>query len=284
LPTLAASATILDDSKPASHASGLQAGRLNGRDAMNPIIEPTASTLAIPEWRRSLRHRFAHLWPRVASTYVRDLCVRLPVDVGNQQSAALTFDDGPTEAGTPRLLECLARYGIRATFFVLGENVRRLPSRAREIVAAGHTIANHFRRHVDAWRTTPREVIREVTEGSRIIEDVVGRSPAWCRPPFGRLTHAIVKWSRVHHQQLVLWDVFPPDSLEESTAQSLGQVLESRLRPRSIVCLHDNAVSIQKTPAMLDRSLPRLITDGWSFVPLPEKDTNLTRNVRDAAA
>lgn len=251
---------------------------------MRAIVEHRVASPVTSAWRRDLRHRFAHLWPRVASAYVRDLCVRLPASVGDQQVAALTFDDGPSDAGTPRLLESLARFHIHATFFVLGENVRRFPARAREIVAAGHTVANHFRRHVDAWRTPPREVIREVAEGTRIIEDVVGRTPAWCRPPFGRLTHAIVKWSRIHGQQLVLWDVFPPDYLEDSTAASLSQVLESRLLRRSIVCLHDNAVSIQKTPAMLDRSLPRLIADGWSFVPLPENATTLKRNVRGAAA
>jgi peptidoglycan/xylan/chitin deacetylase (PgdA/CDA1 family) len=251
---------------------------------MSSIIEPEASSPAIPAWRRGLRHRFAHLWPRVAAAYVRDLCIRLPVEAGDRKVAVLTFDDGPTDAGTPRLLETLARHNLRATFFVLGENVRRFPGRTREIVAAGHTIANHFRRHVDAWRTPPREVIREMSEGTRIIEDVIGVSPVWCRPPFGRLTHAIVKWSRIHDQQLVLWDVFPPDYLEDSTPQSLGHVLESRLRPRSIVCLHDNAVSGQKTPAMLDRSLPRLISDGWSFVPLSEGSAGVTRNARDAAA
>jgi peptidoglycan/xylan/chitin deacetylase (PgdA/CDA1 family) len=206
----------------------------------------------------------------VAGAYVRDLWIRLPADFDNQNVAALTFDDGPTDAGTPRLLEILA--------------IRRFPDRTREIAAAGHTLANHFRRHVDAWRTPPREVIREMTEGTRIIEDVVGRSPAWCRPPFGRLTHAVVKWSRIHRQQLVLWDVFPPDTLEESTPESLSQVLESRLRPRSIVCLHDNAVSIQKTPAMLERKLPRLIARGWTFVPLPESIGILRPNVQDAAA
>jgi peptidoglycan/xylan/chitin deacetylase (PgdA/CDA1 family) len=236
------------------------------------------------EWRRNLRHRFAHVWPRVAAAYVRDLCIRLPAEHGDRKIAALTFDDGPTDRGTPRLLELLARHDVRATFFVLGEHVRAFPGRAREIVAAGHTIDNHFRRHVDAWRTPPREVIREMSEGTRIIEEVVGLTPAWCRPPFGRLTHAIVKWSRIHRQPLVLWDVFPPDYLAGSTTQTLGQVLESRLRPRSIVCLHDNAVSEFKTPAMLDRSLPRLIESGWSFVPLMSKPTNLSSSVRDAAA
>jgi peptidoglycan/xylan/chitin deacetylase (PgdA/CDA1 family) len=236
------------------------------------------------EWRRSFRHRLAHVWPRVAAAYVRDLRIRLPAASGDRKAAALTFDDGPSDSGTPRLLDCLARHHIRATFFVLGENVRRFPGRAREIAAAGHTIANHFRRHVDAWRTPPRAVIREISEGTRIIEDVIGVSPRWCRPPFGRLTHAIVKWSRIHRQQLVLWDVFPPDYLEESTPAGLSRVLETRLRSRSIVCLHDNAVSEPKTPAMLDQSLPRLIAGGWTFLPLPEDSAGVTLNERAAAA
>jgi len=228
---------------------------------MREILEPAA-----PVWRRSLRHRFAHLWPRAASLYVGDLAIRLPVELGEVQVAALTFDEGPTDAGTPRLLECLARHGVRATFFLLGENTRRFPGRAREILSAGHSVANHFRRHIDCWKTPPREVIREVTEGTRILEDVLGITPAWCRPPFGRLTHAVVKWSRVHRQPIALWDVFPPDYLEESTPESLLRVLKSRLRPRSIVCLHDNAVSEEKTPAMLDRALPGRLAEGWRFV------------------
>ncbi|QDT54391.1 Peptidoglycan-N-acetylglucosamine deacetylase [Caulifigura coniformis] len=233
-------------------------------------IWESQSTASQPSgWRRSFRHRFAHLWPRAAAAYVRDLSIRLPESPGHQKIAALTFDDGPTDAGTPLLLECLARHGLKATFFVLGENVRRFPARAREIVAAGHSLGNHFRRHIDCWKTRPREVIREITEGTRIIEETAGVSPAWCRPPFGRLTHAVVKWSRIHQQPIALWDVFPADYLEETTAESLRQVLEGRLRARSIVCLHDNVVSMQKTPAMLGQSLPGLISAGWSFSPLP---------------
>ncbi len=235
---------------------------------MIAIAKHRASTAQSPVWRQHLRHRFAHLWPRVAAVYVPDLVIRLPDQSGFRHVAALTFDDGPTDAGTPRLLELLARHDAKATFFVLGENVLKLPVRAREIAAAGHTLANHFRRHIDCWRTPPREVVREATEGARIIEDVTGVSPRWCRPPYGRLTHAIVKWSRIHNQQIVLWDVFPPDYLESSTSAELSTRLERHLRPRSIVCLHDNATSFQKTPAMLNHSLPRLIHAGWSFMPL----------------
>ena len=224
----------------------------------------------IATWRSNSRQSFAHFWPRVAGKYVRDLWTRLPVGVP-PQTAALTFDDGPTDRGTPRLLEVLAHHNIRATFFLIGENVRRFPERAREIVAAGHTLGNHFRRHIDCWKTPPREVVREVTEGGRILEDVAGVSPEWCRPPFGRLTHAVVKWSRVHRQQIVLWDFFPPDYRDDSTVSSLKKVLATRLRSRSIICLHDNAASFEKTPVMLKQTLPALIHGGWTFQPLEQR-------------
>lgn len=223
----------------------------------------------VARWRSNSRQSFAHFWPRVAAKYVRDLWTRLPVETPDRV-AALTFDDGPTDAGTPRLLEVLARHNIHATFFLIGENALRYPHRTREIAAAGHTLGNHFRRHLDCWKTPPREVIREVTEGGRILEDVAGVSPEWCRPPFGRLTHAVVKWSRVHRQQIVLWDVFPPDYRNDSTIAGLKNVLESRLRQRSIICLHDNAASFDKTPAMLEQTLPGLIQTGWNFVPLKQ--------------
>ncbi len=237
-----------------------------GRDGTARNAASSSRTAPAPGWRRAWSHRLAHFWPRCAAVYVRDLVIRLPQRPGDGRIAALTFDDGPTDAGTPRLLEVLARYGVRATFFLLGENVRRHPHRAREIVAAGHQLGNHFRRHIDCWKTSPRTVIREVSEGSRMIEEATGIRPAWCRPPYGRLTHAVVKWSRIHRQPIVLWDVFPPDALETSRPAELSRVLEQRLRPRSIVCLHDNEASRCHTPLMLEASLPRLLSAGWTFV------------------
>ena len=221
-------------------------------------------------FRQRVRHSFAHLWPRIAAAYVRDLWIRLPATPADgRRIAALTFDDGPTDAGTPQLLERLERHNIRATFFLSGESILRFPHRAREIAAAGHALGNHFRRHVDCWKTPPRSVIREAFEGNRIIEDVTGISPGWCRPPYGRLTHAIVKWSRIHQQPIVLWDAFPPDSLPSTTTEDLARVLLRRLGPRSIVCLHDNPVALGKTARMLEQVLPQLLRRQWSFVTLP---------------
>ncbi|MBX3441484.1 MAG: polysaccharide deacetylase family protein [Planctomyces sp.] len=229
---------------------------------------------AIPQaaaWRRVLRHRLSHVWPRAASWWVPDLWIQLPRHVApaGDRVAALTFDDGPTAAGTGRLLEVLARWNVPATFFLLGENIVRFPKEARAILDAGHAVGNHFRTHLDCWGAPRRAVVREVTEGGRIQEQVLGRIPPWCRPPYGRLTHTIVKWSRVHRQQIVLWDVFPPDSLEQTPPRTVEDMLLTRLRPRSIACLHDNEVSQERTPAALNSALPKLIDAGWRFVTLP---------------
>jgi peptidoglycan/xylan/chitin deacetylase (PgdA/CDA1 family) len=234
-----------------------------------------AYELADTPWVRrkaNLAHRFAHIWPRGAKLWVPDLWIRLPETPqsdAREKFAALTFDDGPTDRGTPKLLDVLAKWNVSATFFLLGENVRALPERARSLVEAGHAVGNHFRRHIDSLKSSKRTIVREVTEGSRILQDVLGVSPAWCRPPFGFLTHTLVKWSRIHQQQVVLWDVFPPDYMPWSTPDSLQRVLVRKLVPRSIVCLHDNLASANSTPAMLRSALPRLLDQGWRFVALP---------------
>jgi peptidoglycan/xylan/chitin deacetylase (PgdA/CDA1 family) len=221
-------------------------------------------------------HRFAHVWPRVAKKFVPDLWNRLQDAgwTGAEKVAALTFDDGPTDDGTPALLDALAKWNVSATFFLIGENVHARPQQARAIQAAGHAIGNHYRRHINSLKAPRRELIREMTEGSRILEDVLGLTPKWLRPPYGALSHFVVKWSRVHRQQLVLWNDFPPDYLPWAGVPALDRVLTSRLQPGSIVCLHDNELSISQTPALMREALPRLLDEGWRFVTLPEPTWN----------
>lgn len=222
----------------------------------------------------ALRRWQGHAWPRAVKPFVPDLWIRLPEAAirDHGRVAALTFDDGPTERGTDELLEVLAQHRVPATFFLLGENVRRWPRMARAITTAGHAIGNHFRTHIDCWRSSRRTVVREVTEGGRILEDVLGIRPPWCRPPFGRLAHTIVKWSRLHRQQLVLWDIFPVDYLAGSSLPAMSAAITRRIVPGSIVCLHDSDASREKTPALLRSVLPRLFDEGWQFVRLPEPE------------
>ncbi|SRR5579871_3663774 len=105
---------------------------------------------------------------------------RLPP--GNR--VALTFDDGPSET-TPYVLDLLAEYNARATFFLVGMNCHRLPDVARRVIAEGHEIGNHTWSHANFYRCAPWQVRAEIERGQQAIEDTLGRRPQWFRPPFG---------------------------------------------------------------------------------------------------
>ena len=98
---------------------------------------------------------------------------------------ALTFDDGPRPQGTPAVLEELARHGVPATFFLVGEQVVRNPSLAAEIVAAGHEVALHGHAHTLLLRRTPRSLERDLDRALGVIEGATGVTPACYRPPYG---------------------------------------------------------------------------------------------------
>lgn len=121
----------------------------------------------------------------------------------------LTIDDGPHPGDTPAMLDALDEFGVKAVFFVIGENVREFPELAREIVARGHELGNHTMTHPQAtmWCAGPGRTRREIEDGQRAIEEVTGLSPRWFRAPVGHrnlFTHPVarelelevVAWSR----------------------------------------------------------------------------------------
>src|ERR1041385_2379281 len=123
--------------------------------------------------------------------------LRGPLGVGDRTSSgegcALTFDDGPHAQGTPAVLEALARSGARATFFLVGEQVRRNPSLSREIVAAGHEIGLHCDRHRELLRLTPAQTRADIERAEQAIGEATGLAPALYRPPYGVLNAAALR-------------------------------------------------------------------------------------------
>ena len=109
---------------------------------------------------------------------------------------ALTFDDGPHAQGTPAVLELLAAAGVCATFFLVGEQVRRNPSLAREIVAGGHGIGVHCERHRNLLRLTPAQTRRDIESAEAVIAETTGLAPALYRPPYGVLNAAALRLAR----------------------------------------------------------------------------------------
>jgi peptidoglycan-N-acetylglucosamine deacetylase len=104
---------------------------------------------------------------------------------GGRRRIALTFDDGPNPAVTPRLLELLERYEAHATFFVIGRYARECPALVGEIASAGHSIGNHTDSHPDLLWMTPSAIRRELAACRDAVIRATGSAPRWMRPPYG---------------------------------------------------------------------------------------------------
>jgi peptidoglycan/xylan/chitin deacetylase (PgdA/CDA1 family) len=150
---------------------------------------------------------------------------------------ALTFDDGP-HRGNPALA-ALARAGVCATFFLVGEQVERWPSLAAEIAAAGHEIAIHGHRHVLLLRRSPRALRADFSRAAEVIGAATGAAPRLYRPPYGVLTAAGLVYARRRGWQPLLWTRWGHDWRARATAGSIASEATADLSGGEVVLLHD---------------------------------------------
>jgi peptidoglycan/xylan/chitin deacetylase (PgdA/CDA1 family) len=159
---------------------------------------------------------------------------RGPVDTA---SAALTFDDGPTD-DTERILDALGAAGIRAAFFMVGRQVERHPQIARRVVAEGHEIGNHSYSHPVYLYCSAKAIARELARTQEVIAATTGSTPRWARPPYGVRSPAYFDASRALGLPTVQWTVAGYDWKRRS-AQAIARNVVRGLTPGSIVLLHD---------------------------------------------
>lgn len=192
---------------------------------------------------------------------------------------ALTFDDGPNPAATPRILELLARHGVHATFFLIGDFVRAQPALARRIAAAGHLIANHTMTHPKlAWQSAAR-IRQELRGTNELLEDTVSAPIRYFRPPHGARRPYVMQAAKELGLTTVMWNVTALD-WEPIGTQAITKRIESgiarnmRKRRGSNVLLHDGGhlglgadrqATVEATAQLLERpSRYRLVTiDRW---------------------
>lgn len=167
----------------------------------------------------------------------RSLRVTRTLPAGHGQ-VALTFDDGPHPQGTPAVLRALADAGAGATFFLVGEQVRRWPGLARDIVAAGHCVALHGDRHRNQLCLTPRDLARDLDHGHAEIERATGVAPAHYRPPYGVFSAGGLVVSR-RRWAPVLWSRWGRDWTRRATPAGIAAKLTADLRDGDILLLHD---------------------------------------------
>jgi peptidoglycan-N-acetylglucosamine deacetylase len=185
----------------------------------------------------------------------------------NRPSLALTFDDGPSEA-TPELLRLLERYRVRATFFVCGWNVQRLPSVLKETAGAGHEIGNHTWSHPMLFFHAPAAIAAELERTQQEIAAVTGRPPVYFRPPFGVRGFGLRRIQQGLGLLGVTWTVLSRDWMLERDA--IVKRVGDKAGPGGIICLHDGRETkprpdVRKTIEAVDRLIPLLGERGYRF-------------------
>ena len=161
---------------------------------------------------------------------------------GDQRRLALTFDDGPTEQFTAGVLDVLQQYDVTATFFLIGELVRRHPDLVRRTLDAGHEVGNHTFDHYSAATQAPDEVRRTVERGADAVAELLGERPRWFRPVKGHITGSLMAAVAEFGHDLAMWSVSrgPADTVG---SLSLGIVSQ-------LVALMDGRVDVRSEPGV----------------------------------
>ncbi len=152
---------------------------------------------------------------------------------------ALTFDDGPSSAYTPAILDILQRHGARATFFVLGRNAERYPEILARAVAEGHEVANHTYSHIKMTSSGKQTIAREIERTNEAIKAATGYYPTAMRPPYGSTNASLVEMmSRNYGMHSVLWDVDTRDWQRPGVSKVVERAV-GKAQPGSVILLHD---------------------------------------------
>ena len=187
---------------------------------------------------------------------------------------ALTYDDGPNDPDTIRLLEVLAKHNVRATFFLIGRYVQQRPDIVREVVKAGHVIGNHTFTHPLLIFKSAAEVRRELTDCRATIQDAVGEQSNIFRPPFGGRRPAVLRIARELGLEPIMWSVTGYD-WNAPPAVVIEKKVSRRIRGGDVILLHDGGhkqmgADRSQTVLATDHLITRYKSEGYDFVTIQQ--------------
>ena len=184
----------------------------------------------------------------------------------DQKVVSLSFDAAWGNEDTQQLIDILEKYGIKVTFFVVGEWVDKYPESVQALHEAGHEIMNHSNDHAHFNSLSSDEIVANINACSDKIEAITGVRPTLFRPPYGEYDDHVITAVRGMGVEPIQWDV---DSLDwkELSAAEITQRVTSKVQPGSIVLFHNAALH---TPEALPGIIEALLRDGYSFVPISQ--------------
>jgi peptidoglycan/xylan/chitin deacetylase (PgdA/CDA1 family) len=187
---------------------------------------------------------------------------------------ALTFDDGPNDPHTLRLLEVLARHNVKATFFLIGRYVKQRPDIALELVRAGHVVGNHTFSHPNLIFSSARETKTQLQDCQQVLTDAAGAHSRLFRPPFGGRRPGTLKIVRALGLEPVMWNVTGWD-WKGKPAEYVEKKVSQQIRGGDVILLHDGSHATfgadrSRTVVATDRLIARYKSEGYEFVTVPQ--------------
>lgn len=185
-----------------------------------------------------------------------------------ERTVYLTFDDGPVPGPTEFVLHQLAQRSIHATFFCIGDNIRKYPDIFQRILADGHTVGNHTVNHLNGWKTDAEKYLQNVKAFDPIASEAGHGPPTRLfRPPYGCLTPKQI--TRLKGYRIIMWDVLSQDyDSKLSPAQCLRRTRKA-CRPGSVIVFHDSYKSQRNMEYALPRLIDSLSEEGYDFGVIP---------------
>ncbi len=179
----------------------------------------------------------------------------------DKKNVFLTFDDGPHPSITPFVLELLKQYNAKATFFCIGDNVRKFPETYKQVVSAGHAIGNHTMHHINGWKHDDSFYLNDIDAASKYIQSTL------FRPPYGRIKRSQIKKLKESNaaMQVIMWSAIAGDWDAGITPQKCFERLKKIIYPGCIIVFHDSEKAKERMQFVLPKLLDYLMNEGYSF-------------------
>ncbi|GHO53808.1 polysaccharide deacetylase family protein [Ktedonobacter robiniae] len=182
---------------------------------------------------------------------------------------ALTFDDGPSAAYTAQVLDILQKYGVKATFFCIGQQVQATPDLVNQELQNGNVVGNHTWSHPDLTTLSAQDIYTQLHMTSDAIKSATGTSPVLFRPPYGAINDTVKQQANALHMTPVLWSI----DTEDWQMPGVDAIVNTALNNAgngSIILMHDGGGDRSQTIAALPRIITGLQQRGFKLVTVPE--------------